>query len=88
MRNHSPAARFDLWAAQLIVDSAAGNPAAVNGDFFTPDYIRDRILHALDGADVPRINTQLEELQSAIGDEDLAAVIEAANGLRDPCGSD
>src|SRR5919112_4843653 len=37
-------ARFDLWAAQLQVDAAAGDTAAVNGDIFTLGYIRDRIL--------------------------------------------
>lgn len=75
-------ARFDLWAAQLLVDVAAGDPAAVGGDFFTIDYIRDRILHSLAGADVTRINTQLEELQGAVGDADFAAVTDAAEQLR------
>jgi hypothetical protein len=76
-------ARFDLWAAQLQVDAAAENGAAVNGDFFTIDYIRDRILHALSAADGTRLNTQLEELVSAVGDEDFAAASEAAAGIRD-----
>jgi hypothetical protein len=79
-------ARFDLWAAQLMVDAAADDAVAVNGDFFTLDYIRDRILHTLDGADATRINTVLEELQSAVGDEDLAAATEAAERLRDTLG--
>ena len=76
-------ARFDLWAAQLLVDAAAGDPAAVGGDFFTIDYIRDRILHTLAGPDVTRINTQLEELQGAVGDADFAAVTDAVGQLRD-----
>jgi hypothetical protein len=76
-------ARFDLWAAQLMVDAAAGDAAAVNGDFFTLDYIRDRILHTLQGDDVTRINAMLEELQGAVGDEDLAAAADAAERLRD-----
>ena len=76
-------ARFDLWAAQLMVDAAAGDANAVNGDFFALDYIRDRILHTLDGADVTRINTVLEELQGAVGDEDLAAATDAAERLRE-----
>jgi len=76
-------ARFDLWAAQLISDAAAGDADAVNGDFFALDYIRDRILRTLDGADVTRINTALEELQGAVGDEDLAAATDAAEHLRD-----
>src|SRR3712207_2809691 len=79
--------RFDLWAAQLTVDAAAGEAAAVNGDLFALDYIRDRILHSLDGDDVTRINTVLEELQGAVGDEDLAAATAAAERLRDTLAS-
>jgi hypothetical protein len=72
-------ARFDLWAAQLT----AGDTGAINGDFFALDYIRDRILHTLNGADVTRINTALEELQGVVGDENLAAATDAAEQLRD-----
>jgi hypothetical protein len=79
-------ARFDLWTAQLVVDAAAGDAAAVNGDLFALDYVRDRILHTLDGPDVTRINIQLEELQGAVGDEDLAAATDAAERLRDTLG--
>ncbi len=75
-------ARFDLWAAQLIVDAAAGDAASVNGDFFTLDYIRDRILRTFEGADAAGINAQLEELQGAVGDEELPAAAEAAGQLR------
>jgi hypothetical protein len=75
--------RFDLWAAQLVVDAAAGDAAAVNGDFFALDYIRDRIMHTMDGADATRINTVLEELQGVVGDEDLAAATNAAERLRE-----
>jgi hypothetical protein len=76
-------ARFDLWAAQLMVDAAAGDAAAVNGDFFTLDYIRDRILHTLDADDVTRINTVLEELQGGVGDGDLDAAASDAASLRE-----
>jgi hypothetical protein len=76
-------ARFDLWAAQLVVDAAAGDAAAVNGDLFAIDYVRDRIMHKLDGADATRVNTVLEELQTAVSDEDLAAATDAAERLRD-----
>jgi hypothetical protein len=85
---HRPAteidmARFDLWLAQLVVDAQAGDASAVNGDFFTLDYIRDRVLHTLDPSDVTRINTRLEELQGAVGDADLEAATEAATRLRE-----
>jgi hypothetical protein len=75
-------ARFDLWAARLTLD-AAGDAAAVNGDLFTLDYIRDRILHTLDGAEATRVNSALEELQTAVDEEDLAAASDAAERLRD-----
>jgi hypothetical protein len=76
-------ARFELWTAQLVVDAAAGDAAAVNGDFFALDYIRDRVLHTLDGDDVTRINATLEELQGAVGDGDLTAATDAAERLRE-----
>jgi hypothetical protein len=76
-------ARFDLWAARLTVDAAAGDAAAVNGDLFTLDYIRDRILHTLDGAEATRVNSALEDLQTAVDEEDLAAASDAAKRLRD-----
>ena len=59
-------ARFDLWLAQLMVDAATGEAASVNGDFFTLDYIRDRIENTLHGADRTRIDTQLEALYEAV----------------------
>jgi hypothetical protein len=75
-------ARFDLWAAQLLVDAKAGDTAAVNGDFFSLDYIRDRIQHTLSEADRARINVALEELNGAVGDEDLEAAADITQGLR------
>jgi hypothetical protein len=76
-------ARFDLWAAQMLVDAAAGNAPAVSGDLFSLDYIRDRIQHGLDEAVLTRLNTALEELNGAVADEDLAAVADGAQELRD-----
>lgn len=76
-------ARFDLWLAQVQVDAAAGDAAAVNGDFFTLDYVRDRIQHHLGAADRSRLNTELEELSSAVADEELAAAADVARQLRE-----
>jgi hypothetical protein len=75
-------ARLDLWLAQMLVDAAAGDAAAVNGDFFSVDYVRDRIQPALREADLARINLVLEELNGAVADEDMAAVQEGAGQLR------
>ncbi len=71
-------ARFDLWAAQLVVDAAAGDAGAVNGDFFSLDYIRDRIQQSLGEADRTSLNLQLEELNGAVADGDLDAAEKAA----------
>src|SRR5215211_6859686 len=76
-------ARLDLWAAQVVVDAAAGDPGAVNGDVFTLGYIRDRILNSLSRADTTRVNTELLQLQVATADGDLAAASDAAERLRD-----
>ncbi len=76
-------ARFDLWLAQLLVDAKAGDVSAVNGDFFSLDYIRDRIQHTFGEADRARLNLALEELNGAVGDEDLAAAADLARQLRE-----
>jgi hypothetical protein len=75
-------ARFDLWAAQLLVDASRGDATAVNGDLFTLDYIRDRILNNFDGRSTTRLNTLLEELQIAVDDGDLPAAADVAKQLR------
>ena len=75
-------ARFDLWAAQLLVDAAAEDAAAVTGDFFSLDYIRDRIHHGLEDADRTRLNADLEALNGAVADEDLEAAAAGARHLR------
>ena len=75
-------ARFDLWAAQLSVDAAAGDTSAVNGDVFTLDYIRDRIQNILGSADAARLNTGFLDVQVAAGEGDLTAASDAAERLR------
>jgi len=76
-------ARFDLWAAQVQVDSAAHDPAGVNADAFTLVYVRDRILGSVDATDLSRINTALLALQVAATDEDFAGAAAAATQLRE-----
>lgn len=75
-------ARMDLWAAQLIVDEAAGDTDAIGADAFALDYVRDRILDALDEARLVRVNTELGEIQIAVVDEEPAAAAKAAGRLR------
>ena len=76
-------ARFGVWLSQLELDAGAEELAHVNGDYFALDYVRDRILHALDPADLVRINLALEELLGAIQEEDFEAVLEIVAGMRE-----
>jgi hypothetical protein len=76
-------ARFDLWAAQMILDAGAGNTDGVGADLFSIDYVRDRIQHMWSEQDGARINLLLEELQGAVSDEDLKAAADLAGQLRD-----
>jgi hypothetical protein len=76
-------ARMDLWAAQLLVDEAAGNTDGVAADAFAMDYVRDRIWAALDESDLARVNTELGEIQVAVVDEEPEAAAKAAARLRD-----
>ncbi len=80
-------ARFDLWLAQMQLDATAEDHAAVSGDFFSIDYVRDRVMHAVSEAEAAEINLQLEELLGAVGDEDLEAVTEVSTGLRETLAS-
>lgn len=75
-------ARFELWARQTVVDSAAERLGAVSGDVASLEWTRDRFADRLDPADLSQINTELLALREAEVDKDLAAVREAAGRLR------
>jgi hypothetical protein len=75
-------ARFDLWAAQVLVDVAARDVAGVRADVFALDYSRDRFVHVLDASLARRLNTWLGDLQAAVASDDLAAAAAAATALR------
>ncbi|MEP6665823.1 MAG: hypothetical protein ABJA81_05190 [Nocardioidaceae bacterium] len=74
--------RFDLWAGRLVDDSAAGDVAAVNGDLFTLEYIRDRILDGATPADVAAADTGLADVTTGVLDGNLHAAGKAAARLR------
>jgi len=76
-------ARLDLWAAQLILDVGADDQSAFGADAFALDYIRDRIVHALDSADRVAVNLALGEIQVAVVDEEMEAGEETAARLRE-----
>jgi hypothetical protein len=75
-------ARMDLWAAQLLVDEAAGDADAVGADQFALDYDRDRIRDAVDARDLVRINTEIGAIQIAVVEGELGAAAAAAERLR------
>jgi hypothetical protein len=76
-------ALFDLWAARVGLDAAAGDPANVAGDVATLEWIRDRFVHALASADAESINALLGDLRTAADGEDLRAAADSAGQLRD-----
>jgi hypothetical protein len=80
-------ARTDLWAAQLLVDEAAGDAAGVGADQFAMDYDRDRVRGAVDARDLTLIDTEIGAIQVAVADQDLPAAAAAAERLRDTLGS-
>jgi hypothetical protein len=75
-------ARFGLWADQLALDASEEHVAAVRGDAFALDYMRDRILHNLDAADAASLNQLLEELNGLVADGDMPGIAEIAAELR------
>ena len=75
-------ARMDLWAAQLLIDVAAGDRPAVGDDQFAIDYVRDRLLDALSPADLGRLSEKVTEIQLGVVDRDLGAAARAARALR------
>lgn len=76
-------ARFDLWAAQLLVDAAAADPGAVAGDVATLERVRDRIAHTFDAPTLGAVDQQLGALNEAVEADDLATTTEAGTQLRD-----
>ena len=74
-------ARLELWARQLLVDAAAKNPAAVQGDVTTLAWIRDRI--ALNSADGNGIDDQLRYLRSVADSHEVQVAMVQAARLRE-----
>jgi hypothetical protein len=75
-------ARMDLWAAQLLVDAAAGDTGAVGADAFALDYVRDRIRDALGEAELTRLNTLLGKIQVGVVDAEISKAATAAREIR------
>jgi hypothetical protein len=75
-------ALFNLWAAQVLVDVAADDPAGVAADVTSLEWVWDRFAHTLDSAAASSLETLLGDLRSAADDEDLAAASATAEQLR------
>ena len=75
-------ARFDLWAAQIIVDAAANNSAGVRGDVTTIVFVRNRFAHTLTSAALGQVDGIVRELRTAADARNLTAASAAAIRLR------
>ena len=76
-------ARFELWAHRVINDASEPSVDKVVGDVSTLEWIRDRIIHTLEAAELTRVDAVLEELRASASDEDLPAATDAAEELLD-----
>jgi hypothetical protein len=74
-------ARLRLWARQLQVDAATGDPGAVAGDVTTMEWIRDRVRHTLDQPTAARLDARLRDLRAAADGRDVPAAAKAAPAL-------
>ena len=75
--------RFDLWLAQLILDTASGTAGDVRGDTATLELMWDRIAHTFDAGATADLRSRLAELRSAANASDLTRAGAAAKGLRE-----
>jgi hypothetical protein len=76
-------ARFELWAHRLISDASEPSLAKVAGDVSTLEWIRDRIVHTFEPAELTRVDALLDELRAGASDEDLPAAQATAAELLD-----
>ncbi len=74
-------ALFHLWAAQILVDVAADDPAGVAGDVATLEWVWDRIAHTFESEDASAIEALLGDLRTAADGEDLEAAASTAEQL-------
>ncbi len=76
-------ARFDLWTEQILVDVAAETAGAVAGDIATLDWIRDRLIRAVDPSTADQIDLLLIDLRTAVDGGNLSVVAGIATQLGD-----
>jgi hypothetical protein len=77
--------RFELWTRQILVDAgvSAPEPGPVAGDVTVLEWIRDRITHTFDDPTASQVDSLLDDIRSASGDEDFGTVSSSATDLLD-----
>ena len=75
------AARFEVWAQQLIVHAASKDGAGVTGDVAALEWIRDRFADTLDPSVRQDLDSQLRALRSAADARNLPAAADQAARL-------
>jgi len=74
-------AHFNLLTRQVLIDVEADEVAWVKSDVTTLELIRDRFVHALDTTIVADLNALLDDLRTAVENEDLEASARIAQKL-------
>src|SRR5262249_26902262 len=64
--------RFDLWLAQVSVDTSTAAVGPIKGDVSTLELVWNRIAHTFDDGTATDIEGQLADLRSAADAEDVA----------------
>jgi hypothetical protein len=75
--------RMDVWVRQVLLDVADGARDDVVGDVASLEVVRDRVVGALDGAAVGKLDAGLRGLRAvAAGRAEIGGVVEPAERLR------
>lgn len=70
--------RFELWCHQVLVHAAGRDAGGVSGDVATLEWIRDRIAHTLDPAELAELDGRLRALRTAADQTRLSAAADHA----------
>jgi hypothetical protein len=73
--------RFVLWARRAAVDAAARDTAGPYSDISALEWVRDRIMRAVDPVTLVRIDAGLTDLRSQVDDGKLKAAARTARAL-------
>ena len=74
--------RFDLWAAQVLVDGAADDAGGIKGDTATLELVWNRIAQTFDAAKAAEIEGKLGDLRTAADAEDVGQAVTIATAVR------